>query len=122
MQWFRNNTAGPLIFLIVSDDLEWCRKHLIDEKVKDVVIASKSPSHDLALLTTCAHNIIDYGTYGLWGAFMAGGHTIALDVDDKVFHKEMSDSSNKWHVYDIKQFTKKVQVNQTSTSPSTLKS
>jgi galactoside 2-L-fucosyltransferase 1/2 len=104
MQWFRKNIPGPLIFLIVSDDVEWCRKHLLDEKVKDVVIASKSPSHDLALLATSAHNIIDYGSYGLWGAFMTSGHTITLDVFDKIFHKEMTECSDKWHTYDIKEF------------------
>lgn len=104
MQWFRTNITGPMIFLIVSDDVAWCRSHLIDEKVKDVVIASKSPEHDLALLASNDHNIIDYGTYGEWGAFMAGGHTIALDVDDTKFHQEMAQLTDKWHVFNYKDF------------------
>lgn len=105
IKWFRTNIPGPLIFLIVSDDEKWCRTNLLDEKVKDVVFVSKSPMHDLALLANSDHNIFDYGTFGMWGAFMAGGHTIALDVDNKMFHKVMKESSDKWHVYDIKEFT-----------------
>ena len=87
----------------MSDDLEWCRKHLLTKKLKDVVIASKSPQHDLALLATSDHTIIDYGTFGEWGAVMAGGHTISLDVD-KNFSRVMSEFTDKWHVCEMKRF------------------
>lgn len=103
MLWFRTNIPGPLIFLVVSDDPSWCRKHLLNNETSDVVIASKSPAHDLALLATSDHTIIDYGTFGDWGAFMAGGHTISLNVDVR-FNKVMSEFSKKWHVYELKEF------------------
>ena len=32
---------------------------------------------DLALLSQCNHSIFDYGTYGFWSAFLAGGAVVA---------------------------------------------
>lgn len=96
MEWFRKKIPGPKLFLIVSDDLEWCRNHLLD--ASDVLIASKSAEHDLALLSSCNHTIIDYGTFGYWGALMAGGHTVSLDVD-KNFNKIMAQNNKYWHLF-----------------------
>ena len=31
---------------------------------------------DLAVASMCNHSIYDYGTFGFWGAYLAGGHTI----------------------------------------------
>ena len=31
---------------------------------------------DLAIAASCNHTIYDYGTFGFWGAYLAGGHTI----------------------------------------------
>jgi galactoside 2-L-fucosyltransferase 1/2 len=98
MKWFRENVPGKLLFLIVSDDLEWCREHLLDRE--DVVIASKNPAHDLALLSLSNHSIIDYGTFGEWGALMAGGHTISLNVD-KYFNAVMAAKDKNWHVFEV---------------------
>jgi galactoside 2-L-fucosyltransferase 1/2 len=86
--------VGSKLFVIVSDDPKWCRQHL---GATDVVIASKSAEHDLALLSSCNHTIIDYGTFGYWGAIMAGGHTISLNVDQD-FNSIMAQNKN-WHVY-----------------------
>jgi len=101
MQWFRENVAGALLFLIVSDDLEWCRKFLLDSD--DVVIASKSAAHDFALLSSSDHTIVDYGTFGYWGALMAGGHTISLNAD-KYFNEEIAKGNDKWHVFQTEHF------------------
>jgi Glycosyl transferase family 11 len=76
MQWFREN-FDDLIFLIVTDEPEWCRENLVDNE--DVVIVAKSPEHDLALLAMSNHTIIDYGSFSFWGAMLSslrGGHTI----------------------------------------------
>ena len=63
-----------VMFLVISEDLDWCRSELIPLS-KNVVVASElgSVSEDLALLTLGSHSIISIGTYGLWGAILAGG-------------------------------------------------
>ncbi|KAF4522123.1 hypothetical protein B566_EDAN012585 [Ephemera danica] len=57
-------------FVVVSDDLAWCRKYLTG--APDVEIAgtgdTKNPYFDLALLSACNHTVFAYGTYGLTAA------------------------------------------------------
>ena len=31
---------------------------------------------DLATLSLCNHSIIDYGTFGMWGALLSGGEIV----------------------------------------------
>jgi galactoside 2-L-fucosyltransferase 1/2 len=35
-----------------------------------------SPTSDMALMSACNHSIIDYGSYGVWGAALAGGDVV----------------------------------------------
>jgi hypothetical protein len=88
----------------VTDDVEWCKSHLLG--LSDVKLVSKSEEHDLALLSTCDHTIVDYGTFGFWGALMAGGHTMSL-ITDPNFNKAMKKGIKKWQSYDIKRFVPK---------------
>ena len=37
------------------------------------------PSFDLAVLSSCSHSIIDYGSFSFWAAYLAGGRTIVAD-------------------------------------------
>ncbi|CAB3359976.1 Hypothetical predicted protein [Cloeon dipterum] len=104
MDWFRKNIGGQLIFMIVTDDIGWCEKNLLIEK--DVVIASDDTGHDLALLSIADHNIIDYGSFGMWAGVMSKGHTIALiDID---FNGIMTKFKN-WHVFDESKYTSKLE-------------
>jgi galactoside 2-L-fucosyltransferase 1/2 len=114
MAWFRKKLKGKVLFVVVSDDLEWCKKELVD-KADDVVLAAKTVSsrapssgHDLAVLASCNHTIIDYGTYGMWGALLAGGYTISLYVDkygyDMIdqYNKQVSPTDPVWQVWKYK--------------------
>ena len=62
------------IFVVVSDSIEWCKDNL----VADDVIYSKftEPITDLALMSMCHHMIVSGGTFGFWGAWLAGGKVI----------------------------------------------
>lgn len=73
---FGTSKFNVLIFVIVSDDLRWCKKTF--ENMSDVYFVSKDNSAflDMAILSNCNHSIIDFGTFGQWGAFLAGGQTI----------------------------------------------
>ena len=48
--------------------------------VSFVVLKTKSPELVLAIMAACNHSIIDYGTYGVWGAIMSGGDTFIYNL------------------------------------------
>ncbi|XP_071450344.1 galactoside alpha-(1,2)-fucosyltransferase 2-like [Hetaerina americana] len=90
----------PVVFVVVSDDREWCMKELVNESegvfwggmegspfhapsyTQNTLIQS---SHDFALLASLNGSIISYGTFALAGALLAGGHTIMFDILEPVF-------------------------------------
>lgn len=81
MDSFREDfPSQSVLFLAVSDDLEWVRRSLGSSP--GLVLAGSQDhdtdtrvGHDLALLANCNHTIISSGVYGLWGSFLAGGDT-----------------------------------------------
>ncbi|CAG9818396.1 unnamed protein product [Phaedon cochleariae] len=71
-----------VIFVVLSDDLSWCRNAFSG---KGNVYINKmglgnSAVVDLALMASCNHTIYDYGTYGDWGALLAGGDNIYFNL------------------------------------------
>ena len=75
---FRKTLKNP-IFLVVSDDMPWARRHITG---RDVFYSDAETSKefgagvDLATLASCNHTIISYGTFGLWGSLLSGGASI----------------------------------------------
>ena len=87
----------PVIFVVVSDDPEWCEHELRGDDV--VVMRNNSPAQDLAIMATCNHSIIDYGTFGMWGAILSGGDTFVYDLTnsyDAAF--EMASFLPNWNI------------------------
>ncbi len=75
MSIFRKKYVTPLgavLFVIASDDMDWCEKMLLNED--DVVLTSSSsstfskqqPTFDLAILSQCNHSIIRYRTQSFY--------------------------------------------------------
>lgn len=63
-----------VVFVVVSEDVKWCEKYLSGSYVK---IAPPAPTRvHLALLASCDHVIMSTGTFGWWGAYLAGGKTV----------------------------------------------
>jgi galactoside 2-L-fucosyltransferase 1/2 len=77
MNVFRNKYQR-VMFVVVSDDPEWCERELRGDNV--VVMETKSPAQDLAIMAACNHSIIDYGTCGVWGAILSGGDTFVYNL------------------------------------------
>ena len=50
--------VGNVVFIVASDDYEWCQK-MLDSR-QDVFLASRSSEVDFALLTRCNHTIIRF--------------------------------------------------------------
>ncbi|XP_067002475.1 galactoside 2-alpha-L-fucosyltransferase SEC1-like [Anabrus simplex] len=100
MDYFRAKYSGNVAFLVVSDDPSWCRHNLITDH-NDVFIVSKrgvtSPGQDLAIMAACNHSIIDYGTFGVWGAILASGETILYNIS-KHSSTRISELLPNWHV------------------------
>lgn len=83
MNYFCKKFGSNVAFLVVSDDPGWCRRNLL-KGPSDVFVVSKggvtSPGQDLAIMAACNHSIIDYGTFGVWGAILASGETILYNI------------------------------------------
>jgi galactoside 2-L-fucosyltransferase 1/2 len=91
------NKYKPIMFVVVSDYPEWCERELHVDDV--VVIRNNSPAQDLAIMAACNHSIIDYGTYGMWGATLSGGDTFLYNLTnsyDAAF--EMASLLPNWHI------------------------
>jgi len=74
LDYYRAQYNTSTIFLLVSDDMEWCREKFSGDDV--FLMGGSSPEEDLALLSSCNHTLIGYGTFGLWGGVLAGGEVV----------------------------------------------
>ncbi|CAG5119211.1 unnamed protein product [Candidula unifasciata] len=74
-QWMRSKFVGEkVMFLVASDDFLWCENHL---RGSDVLLMPPAPQAvHLALLSSCDHVIFSTGTFGWWGAWLAGGYVV----------------------------------------------
>jgi galactoside 2-L-fucosyltransferase 1/2 len=91
------NKYKPIMFLVVSDDPKWCERELHGDDV--VVMRNNSPGQDLAIMAACNHSIIDYGTYGMWGAILSGGDTFVYNLTNSHDSAlEMASLLPNWHI------------------------
>ncbi|KAK3099636.1 hypothetical protein FSP39_007342 [Pinctada imbricata] len=63
-----------VLYVVVTDDYEWCLKFLSSNDT--VILPTGDRYTDLAIISMCNHTIITTGTYGWWGAYLAGGETV----------------------------------------------
>jgi len=100
MNYFRKKFSGNVAFLVVSDDPGWCQRNLL-KSYSDVFVVSKggvtSPGQDLAVMAACNHSIIDYGTFGVWGAILASGETILYNIT-RHSSIRVSELLPNWHI------------------------
>ena len=106
-----------MAFIIASDDVKWCRKHLLTPNaVVDVfgtdkvyatrdfhskLPASVAASHfDLAMMASCTHSIYDYGTFGYWGAFLSGGSAVYVRMRDDARMMKNHETLEYWTALD----------------------
>ncbi|CAB3359977.1 Hypothetical predicted protein [Cloeon dipterum] len=107
MDWYQKYISkGKLLFLIVSDDVAWCRKNKLDER-EDVISVSQDEGHDLALLSMADHNIIDYGAFGMWGGLVTKGSTVTLLNS---YYNGIMAKYKDWHMLDESTYMKRAQL------------
>ncbi|GFG40944.1 hypothetical protein Cfor_08575 [Coptotermes formosanus] len=91
------NIYKRVMFVVVSDDPEWCERELGGDDI--LVMRNNSPALDLAIMAACNHSIIDYGTYGMWGAMLAGGDTFVYNLTNSYDAAyEMASLLPNWHI------------------------
>lgn len=62
------------IFLIFSDDINYCKQHFVGNKYK--FIENELDIIDLYLMSMCSHNVISNSTFSWWGAWLNNNNTI----------------------------------------------
>ena len=82
LAYYRHRFADAL-FIVCSDDLDFVTERLRARQNDDIVIAGNrdigDPGRDMALLSACNHSVVTVGTYGFWGAYLAGGTVLVPD-------------------------------------------
>ena len=78
MDYFNEEFGENVVFLWVSDDMEWGKKKF--GKRKDVFFtetgnktSEEAIGYDLALIASSDHTIITRGTFGMWASLLCGG-------------------------------------------------
>ena len=67
--------------VVLSDDMAWCRHNIrIPGGPPANFIGSTQPHLDLAILSLATHNVIDYGTFGVWVS-------LSLSQQQKIFQE-----------------------------------
>ena len=77
------------VFLVTSDDIQWCKSNIIHEKVifPSIVAPDAEPAvTDFILMTQTNATIYDYGSFAFWGAVLSGGQTMLADGYSSKLH------------------------------------
>lgn len=72
-----HNTHSYLMYIVVSDDITWCRKNIVSTTHPiEFGAVNNGPEVDLAILASCNHTIATVGTFSWWAGYLAGGITV----------------------------------------------
>jgi galactoside 2-L-fucosyltransferase 1/2 len=85
MKYFTTKFAD-VGFVVVSDDVEWCKKQDFLQRENIHIVPVNPPVIDLAILIECDHIILSVGTFGWWGSYLgadsrAGGEIVYYDSE-----------------------------------------
>ena len=97
MQYFSDKYKN-VIFIVTSDDKEWSGYNVKSQThpVHLSPFQNTQPYHDLCLLSQCNHTVVTVGTFGWWGAWLAGGETLYY----RYFPKPKSDIAAEFRASD----------------------
>jgi hypothetical protein len=69
MQYIASRVRAP-VFLVFSDDADWCRKHFSAVGETIFVEPSGVAAEDMHLISLCRHQIIANSSFSWWGAWL----------------------------------------------------
>jgi hypothetical protein len=64
IDFIKSQIENP-VFIIFSDDLEWCKNNF-----PDYIFFSGTEEYDLCMMSLCKHNIIANSSFSWWGAYL----------------------------------------------------
>ncbi|CAH1779333.1 unnamed protein product [Owenia fusiformis] len=67
------NKSENLLYIVFSDNIEWCMENLTRSDSKIIYSRNNTADVDLAVMGQCDHSVMSIGTFGWWGAWLAGG-------------------------------------------------
>ena len=76
MGHFQHMFSNKVQFIVLSDDIIWCRENLQFDNISIHFSQLKEIGSDLALMTLCDNMIITSGSFGWWGGWLAGGRVV----------------------------------------------
>lgn len=83
MEYFQKKFSYKLLFILATDDPEWCAKNFPSSPGSAVVRTPSGPDVlDLVILSNCNHMIITVGSFGWWAGWLSG----AQQFITKIFH------------------------------------
>lgn len=99
MDYFANKYPNA-VFLVASDNIAWCKHNFRNHRHRISFVSDPSgrgAGKDLAILAACNHSIIDYGTYGSFGALLVTGETLVYNLTAS-FSTLIAEALPNWRV------------------------
>ena len=88
------------IFLIFSNDIEWCKENLNLEKAYYIDWNKGEDSYrDMQLMSLCHHNIIANSTFSWWGAWLNNNPNKIVIAPKKYFSDKAKGNTNSSNFY-----------------------
>ncbi len=78
------------LFIIFSDDIEWCKENLKKENIVYIDWKNK-PEIDMYLMKNCKHNIISNSTFSWWAAWLNENRKKIVIMPQKWFNDKETD-------------------------------
>ena len=75
MAWCRAKLAGEGVHLVRTPYFH----HLFKKSNTICKVGGSKPALDLAILAACNHSLVDYGTFSVWGAYLARGEVVVAN-------------------------------------------
>eukprot|EP00547_Thalassionema_nitzschioides_P004233 CAMPEP_0194218100 /NCGR_PEP_ID=MMETSP0156-20130528/23014_1 /TAXON_ID=33649 /ORGANISM="Thalassionema nitzschioides, Strain L26-B" /LENGTH=211 /DNA_ID=CAMNT_0038947337 /DNA_START=446 /DNA_END=1081 /DNA_ORIENTATION=- len=69
MDYFSHKFDGNVIFLLASDDIEWCKAQ--QEFDRAFMLKNMDAALDMAILSFTDHHILSVGSFGWWSAWLS---------------------------------------------------
>lgn len=78
------------VFIVMSDDIEWCKKNLPNIPEKFIFIENTPDYEDLYLMSQCKNNIISNSSFSWWGAWLNNNENKKVIAPSKWFGKAIN--------------------------------